>query len=165
MLISPASLCLRSPPMLRACISAPEEANAICCKDSRHWTFSMHPHVPQASLVAQMANNPPAMWEAWVPSLGGEGPLEKWTATHANILAWRIPWTEEPGKIQFKGLPRVRHDFHFSLLLLGLAPEFYFHAENSPRAFRNFQKCHILFTSQPPKRLLCTALFKKRERL
>ena len=46
-----------------------------------------------ASLVAQLVKNPPAMWETWIPSLGWEDPLEKGTATHSNILAWRIPWT------------------------------------------------------------------------
>ena len=51
----------------------------------------------RASLVAQLVKNPPAMWETWVQSLGWEDPLEKEVATHSNILAWRIPWTEEPG--------------------------------------------------------------------
>ena len=46
-----------------------------------------------ASLVAQSVNNPPAMQDTWVQSLGGEDPLEKDMATHSNILAWRIPWT------------------------------------------------------------------------
>ena len=45
-----------------------------------------------ASLVAQLVNNPPAMWETWVRSLGWEDPLEKGNATHSSILAWRIPW-------------------------------------------------------------------------
>ena len=57
-----------------------------------------------ASLVAQMVKNPPAMWEAWVQSLGWEGPLEDGKATHSSILAWRIPWTEEPGGLQSMGL-------------------------------------------------------------
>ena len=50
-----------------------------------------------ASLLAQLVKNPPAMWETWVRSLGWENPLEKAMATHSNILAWRIPWTKEPG--------------------------------------------------------------------
>ena len=50
-----------------------------------------------ASLVAQTIKNPPAMQETWVRSLGGEDPLEKEMATHSCILAWEIPWTEEPG--------------------------------------------------------------------
>ena len=45
------------------------------------------------SLVAQLVKNLPAMWESWVRSLGWEDPLEKGTATHSSILAWRIPWT------------------------------------------------------------------------
>ena len=50
-----------------------------------------------ASLVAQTVKNLPAMWETWVRSLGWEDPLEKGMATHSSILAWKIPWTEEPG--------------------------------------------------------------------
>ena len=49
-----------------------------------------------ASLVAQMVKNPPAVQETQVQSLGREGPLEKGMPTHSSILAWRIPWTEEP---------------------------------------------------------------------
>ena len=48
------------------------------------------------SLVAQMVKNLSAMWETWVSSLGWEDPLENGVATHSSILAWRIPWTEEP---------------------------------------------------------------------
>ena len=50
-------------------------------------------------LVAQMVKNLPAMWETWVQFLGQEDPLEKGKATHSSILAWRIPWTEEPDKL------------------------------------------------------------------
>ena len=64
----------------------------------------------RASLVAQMVKNPPAMWETWVPSLGWEDPLEKGMAVHASILAWRIPWMEEPGRLPSMGSQRVRHD-------------------------------------------------------
>ena len=63
-----------------------------------------------ASLVAQTLKNPPAVWENWVRSLGGEDPLEKGTATPCSILAWRIPWTEEPGRLQSMGPQRVGHD-------------------------------------------------------
>jgi len=48
--------------------------------------------------------------ETWVPPLGQENPLEKGKATHSNILAWGIPWTEEPGELQARGSQRVRHD-------------------------------------------------------
>ena len=63
-----------------------------------------------ASLGAQTVKNPPAVWETRIRSLGGEDPLEKGMATHSSILAWRIPWTEEPGGLQFMGSRRVRHD-------------------------------------------------------
>ena len=63
-----------------------------------------------ASLVAQTVKNLPAMQETWVQSLGREDPLEKGMATNSSILAWRIPWTEEPSRIQSVGLQRVVHD-------------------------------------------------------
>ena len=46
----------------------------------------------------------PAMWETWVQSLGKEDPLEKEMTTHSSILAWKIPWTEDPGRLQSMGL-------------------------------------------------------------
>ena len=63
-----------------------------------------------ASLVAQMVKNPLAMQETQVRSLGWEDPVEKGMATCSSILAWRIPWTEEPGKLQSIGSQRVGHD-------------------------------------------------------
>ena len=60
--------------------------------------------------MAQRLKHLPAMQETWVQSLGREDPLEKEMATHSSILAWRIPWTEEPGGLQFTGSQRVRHD-------------------------------------------------------
>ena len=60
-----------------------------------------------ASLAAQMVNSLPAVQETWVQSLGWEEPLEEGMATHSSILAWRIPWTEEPGRLQSMGLQRV----------------------------------------------------------
>ena len=65
--------------------------------------------VSRASLVTQSVKNPPAVQDTWVRSLGWEDPLEEGTATHSSILAWRIPWTEEPGRLQSMG-HRVRHD-------------------------------------------------------
>ena len=53
-----------------------------------------------ASLVVQMVKNLPAMWETWVRFLGWGYPLEEGMATHASVLAWRSPWTEEPGRLQ-----------------------------------------------------------------
>ena len=63
-----------------------------------------------ASLVAQTVKNLPAMQEAQVQSLGGEDPLETGMAAHSSILAWRIPWTEEPGRLQAMGLQTIGHD-------------------------------------------------------
>ena len=64
----------------------------------------------RASLVAQTVKNLPAILETWVRSLGWEDPLEKGMATHSSILAWRIPWTEEPGGLQSTGSQKVGHD-------------------------------------------------------
>ena len=60
--------------------------------------------------MAQMVKNPPAMLETWVQSLDQEDPLEKGMATYPSILAWRIPWTEEPGGLQSTGAQRVGHN-------------------------------------------------------
>ena len=57
-----------------------------------------------------MVKNLPAMLEAWVPSLGQEDLLEKGMVTHSSTLAWRIPWTEEPGRLQSMESQRVGHD-------------------------------------------------------
>ena len=62
-----------------------------------------------ASLVAQTVRHLPTMQETWVQSLGWEDPLEKETATQSNILAWKIPWMEEPGGLQSMRLQRVGH--------------------------------------------------------
>ena len=60
--------------------------------------------------MAQIVKNPPAMQETWVPSLSQEDLLEKRMATHSSILAWRIPWTEEPSGLLSIGSQRVGHD-------------------------------------------------------
>ena len=57
-----------------------------------------------------MINSLPAVWETQVRSLGQEDPLEKEMATHSSILAWKIPWMEEPGRLQSTGLQRAGHD-------------------------------------------------------
>ena len=74
-----------------------------------------------ASLVAQAVKKPLAMLETWVWSLGREDPLEKKMATHSSILAWKISWTEEPGRLQSMGLQRVGRDWatSFSAFLWG----------------------------------------------
>ena len=60
--------------------------------------------------MAQMVKNLPAMWDTWVRSLSWEDALEKEMATYSSILAWRIPWTEGPNRLQSMGLQRVGHD-------------------------------------------------------
>ena len=57
-----------------------------------------------------MVKNPPARQETQVQSLGWKDPLDKEMATHSSILAWRVPWTEEPGRLQSTGSQRGRHD-------------------------------------------------------
>jgi len=64
----------------------------------------------RTSLVAQMVKCVRTMRETWVQSLGREDLLEKEMSTHSNILAWKIPWMEEPGRLQSMGLQRVGHD-------------------------------------------------------
>ena len=68
--------------------------------------------------MAQTVKHLPAMWEAQVLSLGWEDPLEKEMATHSSTLAWKIPRTEEPGRLQSMGLQRVGHDRMTSLFTL-----------------------------------------------
>ena len=79
-------------------------------------TEGLNPGLPHCSpfyiwtsLVAQRLMRVPAMQETWVQSLGWEDPLDKEMATHSSILAWEIPWTEEPGKLLSMGR-RVRHE-------------------------------------------------------
>jgi len=57
-----------------------------------------------------MVKHLPTMWETWVRSLGWEDPLEKEMETHFSTLAWKIPWMEEPGRLQSVGLQRVGHN-------------------------------------------------------
>ena len=64
----------------------------------------------RASLVAQMVKHLPAMQETWVRFLDWEGPLEKEMAIHSSTLAWKIPWTDEPDRLQSMGSKRVVHD-------------------------------------------------------
>ena len=64
----------------------------------------------RASLVAQRVKRLPTVWETWVRFLGREDPLEKEMATHSSTLAWKIPWSEKPGRLQSMGSQRVGHD-------------------------------------------------------
>ena len=77
-------------------------------------------------VVAQMVKNLSVMPETWVRSLGLEDSLEKGMATHSSILAWRIPWTDEPGRLQSLGSQRVGHDrvtniFTFMVFMVSLS--------------------------------------------
>ena len=63
-----------------------------------------------ASLIAQSVKNLPAIWETQVQSMGWEDPLEEDLVTHSSVLAWKILWTEEPGRLQSIGLQKVGHD-------------------------------------------------------
>ena len=75
-----------------------------------------------ASLVAQVVKNLPAMQETRVRSLSRGDPLENGMATHSSILAWRIPWTEEPSGLQSVGLQRVGHNWTTNIFTLSLSP-------------------------------------------
>ena len=64
----------------------------------------------RASLMAQLVKNSPAIPETWAQSLGWEDPLENEMAIHSRTIAWKIPWMEEPGRLQSMGSLRVGHD-------------------------------------------------------
>ena len=66
--------------------------------------------VVRVSLVSQMVRNLPTVQETWVQFLGREDPLEEEMATHSSTLAWKMPWTEEPDRLQSMGSQRVAHD-------------------------------------------------------
>ena len=72
--------------------------------------IKLEPCLLRASLVAQRINHLPAVQKTRVQSLGREDPLEEEMATHSRILAWEIPWTEEPGRLQSMGSQRIRHN-------------------------------------------------------
>ena len=91
----------------------------------------------RASLVAQTVKNLPVIQETWVWPLGWGDPLEKGTAIQSSILAWRIPWTEEPGRLQYVGLQRVGHD-----LATKPPPPIWF-------AFSKFPFTHLISNLQP----------------
>ena len=76
---------------------------------SQQFHFMVSELYTGASIVAQMVKNLAAMQETWVQSLGRKDALEKGIAAHSSILAWRIPWTEEPGGLQFMGSQRHVH--------------------------------------------------------
>ena len=102
----------------------------------------------RTSLVAQMENSPPAMWETWVRSLGQENPLGKGMAAHSSILAWRIPRTEVPGGLQSMGSQRVRHDWatqHSTAHVYPMTQWYHFYKE---RKYMSIKKQFYFFTVQ-----------------
>ena len=80
------------------------------CKNSILFNQFFGAQLPLTSLVAQMVKHLPTTWETQVRSLDQEGPLEKEMTTHSSLLAWKIPWTEDPGRLQSMESQRVRHD-------------------------------------------------------
>ena len=90
---------------------------STCLWFSLVWILYTHILCKGTSLVVQMVKRLPAMQETWVQSLGWEDLLEKEMATRSSILAWKIPWMEEPGGLQSVGSQRVRHDWVTSLFL------------------------------------------------
>ena len=74
------------------------------------------------SFVVQLVKNLPAVQETWVCFLGSEDPLEEGMATHSSILAWRIPWTEKPGRLQSMSLQKVVYDHFGPSLMVGSLP-------------------------------------------
>ena len=95
--------------MYSSCGSSPLETSIEFFLSNPWFDFQLHKLV--ASLVAQMVKHLPAVQETQVWLLHWEGPLEKGMATHSSILIWRIPWIEEPGRLQSMGSQRVRHDW------------------------------------------------------
>ena len=91
-----------------------KEIQPVHPEGSQSWIF-----IRRASLVAQTVKHPPTTWETQVQSLGWEDPLEKEMATHSGILAWKILWMEERGRLQSMGSQRLRHDWTTSLSFIG----------------------------------------------
>ena len=101
---------------LKSLSSTPDHEHYLLTRDRAHYLhpnslfhFSLVEH--GHNLVTQAVKNLPAIQDTRVQSLSWENPLEKEMATHSSILAWRIPWTEEPGRLQSMGSQRVRYDW------------------------------------------------------
>ena len=116
-------------PLLWLCVSGPLSLSSLCVSFSLtlFLSFSISPPLvvdlsvcpfSLSSLVAQVVKRLPALQETRVRSLGWKDPLEKEMATHSSILAWRIPWTEEPGRLQSVGSQRGGHNWTTSLSLI-----------------------------------------------
>ena len=82
----------------------------MLCYNSKHHLKRSQDFLERASLVAQMVKCLPAMREIWVQYLDQEDPLEKEMATHSSTLAWKMPWMEQPGRLQSMGSQKVGHD-------------------------------------------------------
>ena len=97
------------------CLPQSESDDWLKVVEWRWWNFKILSSFIRwgASLVAQTVKDLPAIQETWVQSLAWDDPLEKGKATHSSILAWRIPWIEEPGRLQPMRLQRVRHDWSY----------------------------------------------------
>ena len=91
-----------------------------------------------ASPVAQMVKNLPAMQETLVWSLGREDPLEKGMATHSRFLAWRVPWTKEPGGLQLVETQRVEHDWAYKNIVKNIETFFSKYIDLYSRVFKLF---------------------------
>ena len=90
-------------------VMGPDALIFVSCFVVASFSLSLK-NINKPSLVAQRVKCLPATRETWVRSLGQEDHLKKEMATHSNTLAWRIPWMEEPGGLQFTGSQRIRHD-------------------------------------------------------
>ena len=123
----------------------------------------MSPAFPsETSLVAQMVKHLPVMWETRVQSLGWEDPLEKEMAIHSSTLAWKVPWMEEPSRLQSMGSQRVGHDWatslHFQnlLFIIPLFQHISMYCSLSPQYMR--QRNSSSLGKRNPKRLFSILL-------
>ena len=108
---------------------------------------------PGTSLVAQMLRSLPVMWETLVQSLDQEDPLEKETATHSSMLAWKIQWMEEPVRLQSMGSQRVGHDWVTSLHFFMVSPVVMYRCESLKIRRLNAEEL-MLLNCNAGKRLL-----------
>ena len=129
--------CLENPWMEK-----PGRLQSMGLQRVRHdWTTSL-----SLSLVAQMLKGLLTLQDTWARSLGWEDPLEKEMANHSSTLAWKIPWTEEPGRLQSLGLQRVGHNWATSLSL-------FFHFR-FVIAFLPSSKCFLISWMQSPSAVI-----------